>query len=53
MRHFLGVAKEKKITITKDEIGTILSIVMAVSAGRIRAQLRDVISEISPSEDKD
>lgn len=40
MEHFLGVAKEQGIT--DKEIGTVLSIVMAVSAGRVRAQFREV-----------
>jgi len=42
MEHYLGVAREKGIT--DDEIGTIQSIVMAVSAGKIRAQFREVRS---------
>ena len=40
MEHYLGVAREKGIT--DDEIGAIQSIVMAVSAGKIRAQFREV-----------
>jgi hypothetical protein len=40
MEHYLGVAKEQGIT--DDEIGAVQSIVMAVSAGRVRAQFRDV-----------
>ncbi|MGA1825142.1 MAG: hypothetical protein ACMUIP_10825 [bacterium] len=51
MRHFLSVAKEKEITITKDEIGMILSTVMAVSAGRIRAHFSDVIAEMDTISD--
>jgi hypothetical protein len=42
MDHYLGVAKEKGIP--EEEIGAVLSIVMAVSAGRVRAQLREVHS---------
>ena len=38
MAHYFGDAKEKGIT--KDEIGAVQSIAMAVSAGRIRAQFR-------------
>jgi hypothetical protein len=38
--HYLGVAKEKGIT--DNEIGAAQSIVMAVSAGRINAQFREV-----------
>jgi hypothetical protein len=40
MEHYLGVAKEQGIT--DDEIGAVQSIVMAVSAGRVRAQFREV-----------
>lgn len=40
MEYFLGVAREAGLT--DDEIGTVQSIVMAVSAGRIRAQFRQV-----------
>lgn len=34
------MAKEEGIT--EDEIGAVLSIVMSVSAGKVRAQLREV-----------
>jgi hypothetical protein len=40
MQHYLGVAKKEGIT--EEEIGAAQSIVMAVAAGRINAQLRDV-----------
>jgi len=40
MEHFLGVAKEKGLS--DNEIGAVQSIVMAVSAGRIRAQFREI-----------
>jgi hypothetical protein len=40
MEHYLGVAKETGIT--DNEIGAAQSIVMAVSAGRISAQFREV-----------
>ena len=40
MEHFFGVAKESGLT--DDEIGALQSIVMGVSAGRIRAQFREV-----------
>lgn len=40
MEHYLGVAKNKGIT--DDEIGAVQSIVMAVHAGRVRAQFREV-----------
>jgi len=39
MQHYLGVAREEGISDT--EIGAVLSIVMAVSAGRVQAQFRD------------
>jgi len=44
MEHFFGVAKE--IGITDEEIGAVQSIVMGVSAGRIRAQFRQVRENI-------
>ncbi len=40
MKHYLGVAGEEGIT--EEEIGAVQAIVMAVSAGRIKAQLREV-----------
>jgi hypothetical protein len=40
MEHYLGVAREKGIP--EDEIGAAQSIVMAVSAGRVNAQFREV-----------
>jgi len=40
MESYFGVAKEKGIT--REEIGAVQSIVMAVSAGRVGAQVRDV-----------
>jgi hypothetical protein len=40
MEHFLGVAGENGLS--EEEIGAVQSIVMAVSAGRIRAQFRQV-----------
>ncbi len=40
--HFLGVAKEKGIT--EKEIGVIEAIVMAVSGGRVRAQLKEIVT---------
>jgi hypothetical protein len=42
MEDYLGVARENGIS--DDEIGAIQSIVMAVSAGKIRAQFRQVRS---------
>jgi len=44
MEHYFGVAKEQGIT--NDEIGAVQSIVMAVSAGRVRAQFREVREKI-------
>lgn len=40
MEHYLGVAGEEGIT--EEEIGAVQAIVMAVSAGRVKAQLREV-----------
>lgn len=40
MKYYLGVTKE--IGITTDEIGAVQAVVMAVSAGRVNAQLREV-----------
>jgi len=40
MEHYLGVAKE--LGIAADELGAAQSIVMAVSAGRVRAQFKEV-----------
>jgi len=42
MEHYLGVAKEEGIN--EEEIGATLSIVMAVSGGRVNAQFRDALS---------
>jgi hypothetical protein len=39
MQSYLGVAREEGIS--DDEIGAVLSIVMAVSGGRVRAQFRE------------
>jgi hypothetical protein len=40
MEEYLGVAKEQGIT--EDELGAAQAIVMAVAAGRIGAQVREV-----------
>jgi hypothetical protein len=48
MEHFLGVAKEKGLS--DNEIGSVQSIVMAVSAGRIRAQFREIREKIEYDE---
>lgn len=42
MKNLLGVARQKKIT--DEEIGVVLSIVMAVIAGGVRGRLREAIS---------
>ncbi len=39
MVHYFGVAREQGIR--DEEIGAVQSIVMAVSAGRVRAQFRE------------
>ena len=39
MKEYLGVAK--KLGVTDEEIGAVQAIVMAVHAGRIRAQFRE------------
>jgi len=40
MEHYLGVARENSIS--KEEIGAIQGIVMAVSAGKVNAQMRRI-----------
>lgn len=40
MEHFFGVARENGLT--DDEVGAVEAIAMGVSAGRIRAQFRQV-----------
>jgi hypothetical protein len=40
MDHYLGVAKEEGLT--EQETGAVEAIVMAVSAGRVNAQVREV-----------
>ena len=40
MEYYLGVAKEQGVT--ENEIGAVQAVVMAVSAGRVNAQLRQV-----------
>ncbi len=44
MDHYLGVAKEEGLT--EDEINTVQSIVMAVAAGKVNAQVREVRSKM-------
>ena len=43
MQHYLGVAEEQGIT--DSEIGAVQGICMAVSAGKVNAQFREVESE--------
>ncbi len=38
MEHYLGVAKAEGVT--EEEIGAVQAVVMAVSAGRVNAQVR-------------
>ena len=40
MEHYLGVARKEGLG--EEEIGAVQSIVMAVAAGRVRAQFREV-----------
>jgi len=42
MQHYLGVARD--MGITEEEIGAVQSVVMAVSAGKVNAQLQEVRS---------
>ena len=44
MAHFFGVAKEKGLS--DDEIGAVQAVTMGVSAGRIRAQFKQVREEL-------
>ena len=41
MEHYFGVAKEEGLS--DEEIGAVQSIVMAVSAGRVRAQFHEAL----------
>jgi hypothetical protein len=49
MEYFFGVAKETGLS--DDEIGIVQSIAMGVSAGRIRAQFRQVREKIGYDEE--
>lgn len=40
MEHYLGVAEDEGVT--SEEVGAVQGICMAVSAGKVNAQLRDV-----------
>jgi hypothetical protein len=50
MEHYLGVAEEEGVT--RQEIGAAQAIVMAVAAGKVRAQFGEV-HERSAGEDPD
>ena len=49
MEHYLGVAREQGIS--EEEIGAVQGISMAVSAGRVNAQLREVETKIRKKQD--
>ena len=49
MEEYLGVAREEGIT--DDEIGAVQAIVMAVQAGRIRAQFQEVRNRADSTSD--
>lgn len=44
MEHFFGVAKENGFS--DEEVGAIQAVVMAVAAGRIRAQFREARADV-------
>jgi hypothetical protein len=44
MEYYLGVTKEQGIT--DQEIGAVQAVVMAVSAGRVNAQLREAEKQV-------
>ncbi|MCX5830295.1 MAG: hypothetical protein NT140_00115 [Deltaproteobacteria bacterium] len=47
MQHYLGVARD--MGISEEEIGAVQAVVMAVSAGKVNAQLREVQSRTTAS----
>ena len=49
MQHYLGVAKD--MGISEEEIGAVQAVVMAVSAGKVNAQLREVQSRTTARAD--
>ena len=51
MEYYLGVARKEGLT--EDEIGAAQAIVMAVSGGRINAQLREVRARMKPAAGQD
>jgi len=50
MQHYLGVAKD--IGISEDEIGAVQAVVMAVSAGKVNAQLHELLARTTVKVDK-
>ena len=50
MDHFLGVAKERKVT--DKEIGAAQSLAMVVSAAKVKAQFREVRSKGASGKEK-
>jgi hypothetical protein len=44
MEHFFGVAKENGLS--DEEIGAVQAVVMAIAAGRIRAQFREARADM-------
>ncbi|SNB46296.1 hypothetical protein [Geobacter sp. DSM 9736] len=51
MDYYLGVAKAEGIT--GEEIGAVQAVVMAVSAGRVNAQMREAERRFRSSEKKE
>ena len=49
MQHYLGVARD--MGISDEEIGAVQAVVMAVSAGKVNAQLREVQSRTTAKVD--
>ena len=50
MEHYLGVAREKGVT--EEEIGAVQAVVMAVSAGKVRAQFREARGKGKPPKEQ-
>lgn len=50
MEYYFGVAKEEGLT--NEEIGTVQSIVMAVSSARVRVQFREARRNVRESQRK-
>jgi len=51
MEHYLGVARADGIS--EEELGAVQAIVMAVAAGRVNAQLREVESRSKGNDQHD